>query len=79
MGESMTEVVETLDPVSRRLLPESINSGTLVPLKTTLELRDNLTLGQAYVTRAPTRFTNDVVKYVLAPGFLLWFPRLECC
>ncbi|KAK7744720.1 hypothetical protein SLS62_010077 [Diatrype stigma] len=66
MSESMTEVVETLDPVSRRLLPENINLGTLVPLKTTLELRDNLTLGHAYITRAPTRFTNDVVNVARA-------------
>lgn len=62
MSDSMTEVVETLDSVSRRLLPDSINLGTLVPLKTTLELRDNLSLSYAYITRAPTRFTNDVVK-----------------
>ncbi len=64
MGDSMTEVVETLDPVSRRILPQNVNLGTLIPLKTTLELRDNLSLGLVYVTRAPTRFTNDVVKYV---------------
>ncbi|KAJ8123423.1 hypothetical protein ONZ43_g630 [Nemania bipapillata] len=61
MSDSMKEVVETLDPVSRRLIPANIDSGTLVPLKTTLELRDNLTLGLAYITRAPTRSTNDVV------------------
>lgn len=62
----MTEVVETLDSVSRRLLPDSINLGTLVPLKTTLELRDNLSLSYAYITRAPTRFTNDVVNVARA-------------
>lgn len=61
MSDSMKEVVETLDPVSRRLIPTNIDSGTLVPLKTTLELQDNLTLGLAYVTRAPTRYTNDIV------------------
>ena len=62
MSDSMREVVETLDPVSRRILPPNIDLGTLVPLKTTLELRDNLSLGQAYITRAPQRYTNDVVK-----------------
>jgi len=69
MSDSMKEVVETLDPVSRRLIPANISSGTLVPLKTTLELRDNLTLGLAYITRAPTRCTNDIVTYV--PCFYL--------
>ncbi|KAI1325592.1 cytidine deaminase-like protein [Xylariaceae sp. FL0255] len=66
MSDSMKEVVETLDPVSRRLIPANINSGTLVPLKTTLELRDNLTLGLAYITRAPTRLTNDIVTIARA-------------
>lgn len=56
------KVVETLDPVSQRLIPRNIDKGTLVPLKTTLELRDNLLIGNAYVTRAPTKLTNDVVK-----------------
>ncbi|KAI0518447.1 hypothetical protein F5B22DRAFT_635163 [Xylaria bambusicola] len=66
MSDSMKEVVETLDPVSRRLIPANIHSGTLVPLKTTLELRDNLTLGLAYITRAPNRYTNDVVTIARA-------------
>ncbi|KAI0025734.1 cytidine deaminase-like protein [Xylariomycetidae sp. FL0641] len=64
MSDSMKEVVETLDPVSRRIIPPNIDLGTLVPLKTTLELRDNLSLGHAYITRAPTRATNDVVTVV---------------
>ncbi|KAI1153124.1 cytidine deaminase-like protein [Nemania diffusa] len=66
MSDSMKEVVESIDPVSRRLIPANIDSGTLVPLKTTLELRDNLTLGLAYITRAPTRSTNDVVTVARA-------------
>ncbi|KAI0392691.1 cytidine deaminase-like protein [Xylariaceae sp. FL0594] len=66
MSDSMKEVVETLDPVSRRLIPANLDSGTLVPLKTTLELRDNLTVGLAYVTRAPTRCTNDIVTIARA-------------
>ncbi|RYP06826.1 hypothetical protein DL764_002938 [Monosporascus ibericus] len=66
MSDSMTEVVETLDPVSRQIIPQSIHLGTLVPLKTILELRDNLSLGLAYVTRAPTRVTNDVVNVARA-------------
>ncbi|KAL7623839.1 hypothetical protein AAE478_005395 [Parahypoxylon ruwenzoriense] len=66
MSDSMKEVVETLDPVSRRLIPPSINIGTLVPLKTTLELRDNLSLGYAYLTRAPSKATNDIVNIARA-------------
>lgn len=62
MGDSMKEVVETLDPVTQCLVPSDINPGTLVPLKTFLELRDNLCLGSAYVTRAPTKSTSEVVE-----------------
>ncbi|KAI1873450.1 hypothetical protein JX265_005072 [Neoarthrinium moseri] len=64
MGDSMKEVVETLDPVTRHIIPDSIDIGTLVPLKTTLELRDNLSIDYAYVTRAPTKLTNEVVNVV---------------
>ncbi|KAH9908089.1 cytidine deaminase-like protein [Xylariomycetidae sp. FL2044] len=66
MSDSMKEVVETLDPVSRRLIPPDIDKGTLVPLKTTLELRENLSIGLAYITRAPTKLTNDVVTVARA-------------
>ncbi|OTB11392.1 hypothetical protein K445DRAFT_68441 [Daldinia sp. EC12] len=66
MSDSMKEVVETLDPVSRHLIPPDIALGTLVPLKTILELRDNLSLGLAYVTRAPNKVTNDVVNIARA-------------
>ncbi|KAI8960624.1 cytidine deaminase-like protein [Daldinia sp. FL1419] len=66
MSDSMKEVVETLDPVSRHIIPPDIALGTLVPLKTILELRDNLSLGWAYVTRAPNKVTNDVVNIVRA-------------
>jgi tRNA-specific adenosine deaminase 3 len=62
MCDSMKEVVETLDPVTRQILPDNISTGNLVPLKTILELRDNLSVGLAYITRAPTKLTNDVVK-----------------
>ncbi|KAI0479048.1 cytidine deaminase-like protein [Xylariaceae sp. FL0804] len=66
MSDSMKEAVETLDPVSRGLIPHNIDIGALVPLKTTLELRDNLSLGAAYITRAPTRLTNEVVTIARA-------------
>ncbi|KAI0011725.1 cytidine deaminase-like protein [Xylariaceae sp. FL0662B] len=62
MSDSMREVVETLDPVSRRLIPPNIDLGTLVPLKTVLELRDNLSLGFAYVTRVPQKCTTEVLE-----------------
>lgn len=58
----MKEVIEALDPVTQSILPPDISIGTLVPLKTVLELRDNLSLGSAYITRAPNKVTNDVLN-----------------
>ena len=62
MGDSMKEVVEELDPISRQLVPQTLHHGILVPLKTHLEIKDNLSLGLAYITRASTKMTNHVVK-----------------
>ncbi|KAI1135900.1 hypothetical protein F5Y05DRAFT_393789 [Hypoxylon sp. FL0543] len=64
MGDYMKEVVEALDPVTRRILPPDIRPGTLVPLKTTLELRDNFVLGSGYITRVPNKYTNDALNIV---------------
>ncbi|KAI0154481.1 hypothetical protein GGR52DRAFT_583138 [Hypoxylon sp. FL1284] len=62
MGDSMKQAVEELDPIARHLVPPNIKLGTLVPLKTNLELRDNLSLGFAYITRAPNKLTNSIVE-----------------
>lgn len=50
------------------LVPSHMNLGVLIPLKTNLEVRQDHTLVQAYITRAPTKSANDVVKYVLLPS-----------
>ena len=62
MGDSMKAVVESLDPIAKRLLPPEITHGTLVPLKTMLELRDYLSLCPIYVTRAPQRSASAVFE-----------------
>jgi tRNA-specific adenosine deaminase 3 len=43
------------------LVPSHLGRGVLIPLKTTLEVRQDHTLVQAYITRAPTKSANDVV------------------
>lgn len=48
----------------RDLVPTHLSRGVLIPLKTTLEVRQDHTLVQAYITRAPTRAANDVMTYV---------------
>jgi hypothetical protein len=45
----------------RDFVPSHMKKGVLIPLKTTLEVRQDHTLVQAYITRAPTKAANDVV------------------
>ncbi|KAI1460842.1 cytidine deaminase-like protein [Annulohypoxylon moriforme] len=82
MGDSMNAVVETLDPISKRLLPPEISKGTLVPLKTIFELRDYLSLCQVYVTRAPQKSTSgilEVAKRVAGNDGARNLPHLRRC
>ncbi|KAI2631949.1 hypothetical protein GGR54DRAFT_634719 [Hypoxylon sp. NC1633] len=62
MSDQVKALVERLDPVSRQVIPSKIYQGTLVPLKTVLELKDTLVMGWAYVTRAPAKATSDVAN-----------------
>lgn len=45
-----------------RLVPQQLGRGVLIPLKTTLEIRQDHTIVQALITRAPSTSTNNVVK-----------------
>lgn len=51
-------------PLIDDLLPQQLGRGVLIPLKTTLEIRQDHTIVQALITRAPAKSTNDVVKSV---------------
>lgn len=41
-----------------------LRRGVLIPLKTTQEVRQDHTIVQAYITRAPTKSANEVIMYV---------------
>jgi tRNA-specific adenosine deaminase 3 len=55
-------------PLIGDLLPGHLGGGVLIPLKTTLETRQDHTIVQGLITRTPVKYTNDVVKYVLYPN-----------
>jgi hypothetical protein len=64
-----------LDPEQQQQPPSELteeHGGVLIPLKTTLELRDDHVEGQAFITRAPLKAANSVVKYGQTP-----FPSLD--
>lgn len=69
------------DPKLRRsILPNPIvddfkdsvsKSGVLIPLKTTQEVRQDHTIVQALITRAPTKIANNVLSYVMPSSTVL--------
>lgn len=46
------------------LFPDFRRKGVLIPLKTTMELRQDHTIIEAYITRAPTKAANNVIGQV---------------
>lgn len=66
-----TPIEPPKDPrLRRRVLPnpliddmnrEQLERGVLIPLKTTQEVRQDHTIVQALITRAPTKSANDVL------------------
>lgn len=43
------------------LMPTHLGTGVLIPLKTTLEIRQDHTIVQAFITRVPTKSANDFI------------------
>lgn len=50
------------NPLTDDLNPDSLKKGVLIPLKTTQEVRQDHTIVQALITRAPTKSANDVLE-----------------
>ncbi|TDZ23089.1 tRNA-specific adenosine deaminase subunit tad3 [Colletotrichum orbiculare MAFF 240422] len=69
-------------PLIDALLPKQLGRGVLIPLKTTLEIRQDHTIVQALLTRAPSKSTNDVVnllRSMLPEGVANSLPHLRRC
>jgi tRNA-specific adenosine deaminase 3 len=61
---SISTSLAAQDPIVRELLQDEVEHGVLIPLKTTLELRDDYQTGLVLVTRAPTKSANSAIVYV---------------
>lgn len=57
----------TANPIVDDLKSDHLRRGVLIPLKTTQEVRQDHTIVQAWITRAPTKLANDVITYVSYP------------
>ena len=49
------------NPIIDDLKANHLAKGVLIPLKTTQEVRQDHTIVQAYITRAPTKSANEVI------------------
>ncbi|CAK7223595.1 hypothetical protein SCUCBS95973_005232 [Sporothrix curviconia] len=76
------EIIEGQEPVTKSLIPEHIEDGILIPLKTTLELRDDHQCGQVLITRTPIRSTSAVISLLrdlLPEEIVKGMPHLRRC
>ncbi|KAL9942466.1 tRNA-specific adenosine deaminase subunit tad3 [Verticillium nonalfalfae] len=48
-------------PLINDLIPDHLGGGVLIPLKTTLEVRQDHTIVHGLITRAPTKSANEVI------------------
>lgn len=60
--EAMKSAIEAQDPVVQALVPKDIEQGVLIPLKTTLELRDDHSCANVLITRSPVKCANSVIQ-----------------
>jgi tRNA-specific adenosine deaminase 3 len=47
----------------RELVHDEVEHGVLIPLKTTLELRDDHITGRVLITRTPVKCVNNATRY----------------
>ena len=76
MAKSPIEtVLAAQDPVIQQLVQSDVEHGVLIPLKTTLELRDDHVTGRVLITRAPVKAANPAIRYI--PSLPLWTSPLS--
>lgn len=58
---NMDDIIAAQQQVVRDILPVELRHGVLVPLKTTLELRDDHSCINIIITRTPVKSANAVI------------------
>ncbi|KAK3988138.1 tRNA-specific adenosine deaminase subunit tad3 [Cladorrhinum sp. PSN332] len=70
------------EPLVRELLYDEIQHGVLIPLKTTLEMRDDYQTGRLLITRTPLKTANPAItmlRDLLSEEVVKCFPHLRRC
>ncbi len=76
---SIQKSLAAQDPIVRELLQDEVEHGVLIPLKTTLELRDDYQTGHVLITRTPTKSANPAILYVQASSRMAAAPSPTGC
>ncbi|KAF3766037.1 hypothetical protein M406DRAFT_346143 [Cryphonectria parasitica EP155] len=79
---NLADTVAAQQQIVKDLLPAEIKDGVLVPLKTTLELRDDHACMNVIITRAPVKSANAVItllRAVLPEEIAKGMPHLRRC
>ncbi len=59
-------LLDIQDDLTKSLVPAYIENGVLIPLKTTLELHEGHSCGQALITRTPVKCASAVIRLAFA-------------
>lgn len=58
---NMDDIIQAQQQIVKDVLPTKVRPGVLVPLKTTLELRDDHSCINVIITRTPVKSANAVI------------------
>jgi len=83
--DDIIDPMDKLDEVAKALMPQDLEEGVLIPLKTTLELRDDHQCGRVLITRSPVKSASAVIRLAFRCFPLLFHSELKsesvlvCC
>ncbi|KAK5661522.1 hypothetical protein OQA88_11426 [Cercophora sp. LCS_1] len=81
-ASSITAVLAAQDHIVQDLVRGELEHGVLIPLKTTLELRDDHVTGRVLITRAPVKAANPAIsllRNLLPEEIVKGVPHLRRC
>jgi hypothetical protein len=64
-ASSITTTLAAQPPIVQEIVRNEVEHGVLIPLKTTLELRDDYVTGRVLITRAPVKAANPAIRYAI--------------
>ncbi|KAK3321089.1 cytidine deaminase-like protein [Cercophora scortea] len=79
---SIETILSAQDDTIQSLVRDEVEHGVLIPLKTTLELRDDHVTGRVLITRAPVKSANPAIsllRTMLPEDIVKGVPHLRRC